>query len=182
MNLEPLPIPQTYVEWSACLERFETGLDDQATIAVMRQGKLSWSSGVAELFSERLSATLSVRLQRCSDQMSRQLHSGADEVALVRALTNTRQILANLNVLATLEAFPEVLTAHLSKELKLYAERTQKSLEDSARSDRSGRLASLIRNNSLLQFSAPVPAKSDDAKPAAPPPSQSSPNRRRNFL
>lgn len=182
MKLEPLAIPRTYVEWSACLERFETGLDDQATIAVMRQGTLSWSSGVAELFSERLSAMLSVRLQRCSDQMSRQLQSGADEVAVVRAMTNARHILANLSVLATLEAFPEVLTSHVSKELKLYAERTQKSLEDSAKSDRSGRLASLIRNNSLLHASAPVQPQGNAAKPAALPQSQPSPNRRRTFL
>lgn len=144
--------PRTYSEWSACLDSLEAGLNDHATLEAMKQGTLEWTSGVAEMFSERISKTLSIRLQRCADQLSRQLSSGADEVTLVRALTNTRSTLGNLCILTTLPAFPEILTTHLSKELHLYAERAQMSLEDSARSDRTGRVASLIRNNSLKNY------------------------------
>lgn len=177
--------PRSYIEWSACLDLLEQGLDDAATLAAMERGALGWTSGVAELFSERLNTTLNLRLQRCADQLTRQLRSGADEVTLVRALLNTRATLAHLRRLATLAPFPAMLQEHVSDVLKDYAERTQASLEDNARTDRSGRLASLLRNNSILAYAAAPGAPGSPAMPAQPAPgSASSPSapRRRTFL
>jgi hypothetical protein len=174
--------PRSYIEWSACLDLLEQGLDDAATLAAMEQGTLGWTSGVAELFSERLNTTLDLRLQRCAEQLSRQLRSGADEVTLVRALLNTRATLANLRRLATLAPFPAMLQAHVNDVLKGYAERTQASLEDNAKTDRSGRLASLLRNNSILAYAAAPSAPLTPAHAAAGHASSPSAPRRRTIL
>jgi hypothetical protein len=182
MSQPTLSAPHSYNQWSDCLDCLEKGLDDAATLAVMEQGTLEWTSGVAELFSGRISATLSVRLQRSADQLSRQLNSGADEVTLVRALLNSRRTLIGLKKLGTLTAFPALLQAHLLNELKTYAERTQNSLEDNAKSDRTGRLSNLIKNNSILGYeSAPLAATTPGTGGAEPDASQPV-IRRRNIL
>lgn len=144
--------PTSYFEWSACIEALETGLNDEQVIQAMAQGNLSWTSGVANLFSERIGVAFNTRLQRCADRMTRDLSHGSDETSLVRALLDTRRSLSLLHRAAGIPAFPQMLREHLHTEVKRYAERAQRSLEDSAKHDRSGRLVSLIRHNNLLAY------------------------------
>jgi len=174
-----IPVPRSYVEWSNCLDVLEHGLDDSAALDAMEKGTLEWTSGLAELFSERVSATLNVKLNRCADQLSRQLRSGADEVTLVRALVNTRSILVDLKRLGQLTSLPEILRSHLLGELNKYASRTQLSLEDSAKADRSGRLLSLVKNNSILSYGAQQPVMS---RPIPLGQASGTTTRRRNIL
>lgn len=145
----------------------------------MSQGTLSWTSGVANLFSERIGSAFSVRLGRCADRMERDFKSGSDETTVVRAMLDTRRTLTLLYRIATVPAFPEILREHLTSEIRSYADRAQQSLEDSAKHDRSGRLASLLRNNSLLRYQpepAPAPVVSvapptvDNAEAVTAPP------------
>ncbi len=157
--------PTTYSEWSDCVEVFETGGQDDDVVLAMSRGTLNWNSGVAGLFSERISAAFNTRLKRCADRMERDFKSGGDETAVVRAMLDTRRTLTLLHRVATLPSFPEMLREHLSGEIRKYAERAQQSLEDSARHDRSGRLASLMRNNSLLRYE-PAPEPVSSATPA----------------
>lgn len=144
--------PSSYSEWSACIEALETGLNDELIIQAMAQGNLSWTSGVANLFSERISGAFNTRLQRCADRMTRDLTQGTDETILVWALLDTRRSLSLLHRLAGIQAFPQMLRDHLCTEVKRYAERAQQSLEDTAKQERSGRLSSLIRHNNLLAY------------------------------
>lgn len=144
--------PTSYSEWSACIDALEAGLNDELVIQAMAQGNLSWTSGVANLFSERISGAFNTRLQRCAERMTRNLSQGTDETTLVRALLDTRRSLSLLQRVAKIPAFPEMLKDHLCTAVKRYAERTQQSLEDSAMHDRSGRLSSLIRHNNLLAY------------------------------
>jgi hypothetical protein len=144
--------PSTYAEWSACIDLFESGLDDAGALAAMQAGTLTWTSGVAERFSERMANTFNKRLSTCADRMTRELGTGADEVTLVRALTDARRTLCLLHTAATLPIFPPTLQNHLTGSVKNYAERSQQSLEESAKHDRSGRTASIIRNNSILHY------------------------------
>lgn len=159
--------PCSYADWSACLEVLENGANDEEAIRAMTQGELAWSSGVANLFSERISEVFSTRLQRCANRMARDLNLGADEITLVRALLDTRRNLALLYRVAIIPAFPQMLREHLSGELKRYAERAHSSLEDSAKHDRSGKLTSLIRHNSLLGYDASAACASSLPMPAS---------------
>lgn len=173
--------PTAYAEWSDCLERLAQGLDDEQVIALMAAGTLDWSAGVATLFSTRISEVFSIRLQRCADRLTRDLQHGMDETVLVRALLNARQTLSLLLRVASLSGFPERLRIHLRQELDRHAGQTQDSLERSAAQDRSGRLVSLIRHNSLRRFDAAPPIPTS---PACPPVAAVAPggSRKRLFL
>jgi hypothetical protein len=157
--------PTTYSEWSDCVEAFESGEQDDEVVLAMSRGTLNWNSGVAALFSERISGAFNTRLKRCADRMERDFRSGGDETTIVRAMLDTRRTLTLLHRVATIPSFPEMLREHLTDEIRKYAERAQQSLEDTARHDRSGRLASLIRNNSLLRYE-PAPKLVASATPA----------------
>lgn len=176
--------PCCYADWSVCLETLASGSNDEAVILAMTQGELSWTSGVATLFSERISEAFSSRLQHCAKRLSRNLSLGADETTLVRALMETRRSLALLHRVALIPVFPSMLREHLCSELKQYAERTHNSLEDSARHDRSGKLASLIRHNSLLNYDTPAACAPPPSPPstAHPQPGTPVPTRKRTIL
>lgn len=192
-------IPRAYAEWSACLDRLAEGTQDEACLDCMRQGELSWSGGVATLFSQRVVAEFNARLTRCSEHLTRDLRVGADENLIIRAILNARYALHFLHRLAQLASFPETLRTHLTDEVRKFAQRAQESLENSAKTDRSGRLPVLLRNNTLLRYDAlPDPALSSDAgggaasrataAPLSAPPSALNPSaatgavRRRNIL
>jgi hypothetical protein len=157
--------PTTYSEWSGCVEIFETGEQDDAVVLAMSRGTLNWNRGVAGLFAERISGAFNTRLKRCADRMERDFKSGGDETTVVRAMLDTRRTLTLLHRVATIPSFPEMLREHLSDEIRKYAERTQQSLEDSAKHDRSGHLASVVRNNSLLRYE-PIPELATSTTPA----------------
>lgn len=154
--------PTTYSEWSDCVDAFEGGEHDDDVVLAMSHGTLNWNSGVATLFSERISDAFNARLKRCADRMKRDFKTGGDETTVVRSLLDTRRTLTLLHRVAIIPSFPETLREHLAGEIRRYAERAQQSLEDSAKHDRSGRLASLMRNNSLLRYEpAPEPSASE---------------------
>ena len=169
--------PTTYAQWSECLDLFEAGLDDATCAEAMRAGKLEWTNGVATNFTRRIDDTLRVRLSRCGDRLSRNLSSSREEATLLRALLDCRRALGVLRQVAQSEAFPAELRTHLASQVHDFAQRTQSSIEDSARGDATGRLASLLRHNSLMRFESTAPtsdAPSVDAVPSGP--------RRRTFL
>ncbi|MDR2688266.1 MAG: hypothetical protein LBB76_00730 [Azoarcus sp.] len=160
--------PVTYADWSACLDRFEAGGEDEAVMAAMSQGALAWGAGVAPLFAERIVHAFNVRLKRSAERMERDFQYARDETVLARALLDARRALALLNEMAALPTFPEDLRAHLHAEVRRHAERAQKSLEDSARQDRSGRLGNLVRQNTLLAFAQASNSKTTGISPPPP--------------
>ncbi|MDN0076076.1 hypothetical protein QU481_14395 [Crenobacter sp. SG2303] len=182
----PVTAPVTYAEWSVCLDMLEQGQDDEQILALMEAGTLSWTSGVANLFSERIGNAFSIRLQRCADRLTRDLRNSFEETTLVLSLLNTRQTLTFLQSVARLSSLPDMLRAHLQEELKRYAEQSQASLENSAKHDRTGKLASLIRNNNLLRYDAlpPMAASINQGKATNIPSTPNTPTgiRKRNFL
>lgn len=180
----------TYAQWSECLDRLARGDDDEQCLARMARGQLAWGTGVGPLFVKRLSEELQRRLTACADRMTRDLRSSAAEAQVVRAVLQARGQLFFLHRLCQLPALPETARSQLADEVKRFAERSQQSLLDSALADRSGRLASVLRNNPLTRYDAPGPDPKDAApataalQPPATPPSASGdmPVRRRNIL
>lgn len=155
--------PETYAQWSALLDVFLQGHEDDACLHCMARGRVSWTGGVAATFSQRLIEVVNLRLARLSERLTRDMHQVRDEAAMLRAIMNARQQLRLLDRLARLPSLPHMLRDHLVQELAAFARRAQTSLEDSARHDSSGRLRVALRNNSLLNYGgggepAPAPA------------------------
>lgn len=174
--------PRTYAQWSQCLDRLASGTQDEACLCEMGQGELSWSGGVGPLFAQRLADEFNARLTRCSEHLTRDLRAGADEGSVVRAILNARQSLFFLHRLAGVPVFADTLRTHLASEVRKFAERSQKSLEDSAQTDRSGRLRLLLQNNNLLRYDTLTPAALSTPTSAAPAGAPPAGTRRRNIL
>ncbi len=186
--------PQTYAQWSDWLDRLSLGVEDEACLAQMAIGRMEWSGPSAKLFTQRLTEEYNRRLTHCATRLTQDLRAGNDEVSIVRAILDARSKLTFLDRLGRMPNLPQLLATHLQDEVKKYAERAQSSLEDSAKLDRTGRLASLLRNNSLLRYSAPdsnsigIPAPSttgrlsDASQQTGTPPIQTVGVRRRNII
>ena len=144
--------PCTYAQWSDTLDRFDAGLEDGSVVDDIVGGTLEWTSGVAPRFSERIHDSFQTRLQRCSDRLTRGLAVSSDHGNVLMALLDARRTLSLLHRMANATVFPEVLREHLEASVHRYAEQVQRCLEESARSDSSGRLSSLVRHHNLLRY------------------------------
>ncbi|MBI4658920.1 MAG: hypothetical protein HY735_08760 [Verrucomicrobia bacterium] len=142
--------PTTYAEWAACCDRLLNGDCDDETLAAMESGKLEWTSGVAERITKRIHEVFDSRLKSLAERFQRDLdRSRGHDTLLTNALLGIRKNLLSLARLSRLPTLPEMVTQSLKQSLQQYAEKTQSSLEASARSDRTGRLLSIIKRNKV---------------------------------
>lgn len=145
--------PRNYSDWIECFDRFKDGISDEEIILKMENGSIEWTRGVAERFTESLYETIKYRLNQSADILQKELdRSNGDESAIVKALLSARKRLALLNRLVNIEAFPEQVKEAMSTLLSDYAKDTQKSLEESAQTDRTGRLRMLMKNNGIVHY------------------------------
>lgn len=176
--------PASYAQWSQHLDALARGDDDDNCLRQLHAGSLHWSAGVAPLFVQRLADEVQRRLNVCADRLQRDLQQramrGGQEPMVVRAIVQARAQLAFIHRLCLLPALPEGTRQQLAGEVRKFAERSQQSLETTARADRSGQLETLLRNNPLTRYDqpeavqAPQPSQHTQASPAAP--------RKRNIL
>ncbi|WP_127508887.1 hypothetical protein [Paenibacillus humicus] len=148
--------PSTYAEWVACLEAFERGEKDEEALFLMEQGRLEWTPGVAERFMRRLSDTMNERLDELQRRMARDFaYAQGTETELVRTLMAARRRFGLLHRLASIPALPGEVGASLKEMIGTVVRQTQNSLEDSAKTDWTGKLRLIIRNNPLTTFDHP---------------------------
>ena len=139
--------PKTYAQWAALLKTFAAGTADEDVLHAMRTGTIAWQSGVAERFAHRFYDTLNTRINRASDVFDRAMQHASDEGAMIGALLALRRSLAFLRSAADLPALPEEQRTQFTALVQNTADRMQESLEQSAQSDRTGRMAALIRGH-----------------------------------
>jgi mannosyltransferase OCH1-like enzyme len=84
--------------------------------------------------------------------MDREFALGFSETIIIRAMLDTRRTLVLLHRVGNLPSFPDTLKAHVSNEIEQYAKRSQHSLEESAKQDRTGQLSRMVKHNSLLNY------------------------------
>lgn len=143
-----MSIPQCYADWTKCFDEIKQGINDEATLSAMEKGTLSWSSGVAERFSAQLFEVINYRVDGASKRLQRNLDMArGNETAIVNALLGLKRELKFLKKITNLPAIPDDKRDYFSKQIIEYARNAQQSLENSAKNDRSGRFASLIKNN-----------------------------------
>lgn len=143
-----IPIPHTYAEWVDILDVFQAGTNDAEVLEAMTQGTVEWQSGVAERFSRRLIDSVNARMNAASDRFQKNVtRAGGSEGEIVRALLALRKEMSFLASAIALPAIPEKEREYYRQLVIDQANRMQKSLEDSAGRDRSGRMASIIRNH-----------------------------------
>ena len=175
--------PASYAQWSQCLDALARGDDDENCLKTLYAGSLHWSAGVAPLFVQRLSDEVQRRLNVCADRLQRDLHGSGHESLVVRAIIQARGQLYFVHRLCLLPTLPPDTRSQLASEVRKFAERSQQSLEASALTDRSGQLATLLRNNPLTRYDALVPqAQPPTPAPSAPACTPVPSSRKRNIL
>ena len=145
--------PKTYSEWVDVLNKLKTMEDDEAVLSAMQRGTLEWQIGVAERFSKKLIDVINYRMNAASDKFQKEIkRSNGQERVIVQALLAFRKELRFLSEAISLHAIPEKDRQHYCQLIIDHANNVQRSLEDSARKDRSGKLASILKNNRVNAF------------------------------
>lgn len=145
--------PHTYAEWVGVLDQLKDKSDDEAVVQAMQAGTIEWQSGVAERFSKKLITVINFRLNAATDRFQREMsHAQGQERVIVQALLALRRELAFLARAISLPALPDKDREQYRQLVVRQADNIQKSLEDSAKKDRSGKLSSLVRNNRVNLF------------------------------
>ena len=149
-NMNP---PKTYSEWVTLLDMLRNKTDDAAVLGLMSRGNLAWQSGVAERFLQKLMETVNYRLNAASDKFDKDNGRARDEGAVVRALLALRKDFKFLaDLITNLNAVPEEQRQQIYQMVIDHANNVQRSLEDSAKSDRSGKMSSIVRNHKVNKF------------------------------
>lgn len=143
-----IPIPHTYAQWADVLDVLLEKTDDEDVLEVMKQGTLEWQSGVAERFTKRLIDTVNARMNAASDKFQKEIgRANGSESVIIHALLALRKELSFLMKVMDLPALPEKERQQYVQLVIDQANIIQKSLEDSAKKERTGKLLSIIRNH-----------------------------------
>lgn len=142
--------PHTYSEWVNVLTVFKNKTNDDEAIRAMKAGTVEWQSGVAERFSKKLIDAVNFRMNAASDKFQKEMsRARGQEGAIVQAIIALRKEMSFLAQAINLPALPDREREHYVNLVIEQANNMQKSLEDSAKNDRSGKLSSIIRNHKV---------------------------------
>ncbi|MCD7754803.1 MAG: hypothetical protein LUJ09_00465 [Firmicutes bacterium] len=145
--------PHTYAEWVSILDMLKSKTNDEEVLQAMLQGTVEWQSGVAERFSKKLIDVVNYRMNSATDKFQTEMtRSRGQERAIVQALLALRKELRFLSKAIDLPALPDANRQHYHQLVVSQANSIQSSLEDSAKTDHSGKLASIVRNNRVNAF------------------------------
>lgn len=153
MTASTIATPHTYAEWVCVLDMLKNKTDDEDVLQAMQNGTVEWQSGVAERFSKKLIDVVNYRMNGATDKFQKEMtRSYGQERAIVQALLALRKELSFLSKAINLPALPDRDRQHYYQLVISQANSIQSSLEDSAKKDRSGKLASIVRNNRVNSF------------------------------
>ena len=145
--------PKTYSDWVAVLDMLQEKSDDEAVLTAMQNGTIEWQTGVAERFARKLIDVINYRMNAAIDKFQKEMsRSNGQERAIVQALLALRKELCFLSKAINLPAIPEKDRKQYYDLVIRQADSVQSSLEDSARKDRSGKLAGIVRKNRVNAF------------------------------
>lgn len=145
--------PTTYSQWIAVLDALKAKTDDEEALSAMQRGTLEWQAGVAERFSKKLIDAINFRMNAATDKFQKEMsRTNGQERAVVQALIALRKELAFLSEAINLPVIPEKERDRYHQLVVDHADKIQAALEDSAKSDRSGKLSSIVRNNKVNLF------------------------------
>lgn len=145
--------PHTYAEWVVLLDMLKNKTDDESVLLAIQQGTIEWQSGVAERFAKKLIDVVNYRMNAASDKFQKEMgRANGQERAIVQALLALRKEMHFLSKVVNISAIPEKDRQHYYQLVINQANSMQSSLEDSAKKDRSGKLASIVRNNKVNAF------------------------------
>lgn len=148
-------IPHTYSEWVTILDIFKSKSNDMEVLEAMKKGTIEWQAGVAERFAKRLKHCVDYRMKIACKKLQNDLERAhGSEWEIVQALLSLRREMSFLVQAINLPVLPDKDRQYYLQLVIDQANYTQKSLEDYAKGDYSGKLLSIVKNhkvNSILK-------------------------------
>lgn len=139
--------PTSYSEWCSLMDEISTSPRNDDYIQLIRQGSISWTSGVAERFIQCVANTLKKRINAAQDVYQRQMHhSMGTDIGISRALSVLTKEYRYLHQIASALPIPAEHMQQMMKLIQDQADQTHQNLMDSARADRTGKLAAIVRS------------------------------------
>lgn len=140
-------IPNSYSEWCTLMDEIGSSPRNDDYIQMVRKGTVSWTSGVAERFVQCVSNTMRKRINAAQDVYQRQMKSSmGSDMAVARSLSVLTKEYRYLYQLASALPIPQEYVQQMTKMIQDQADTTHKSLMDSAKADRTGKLASIVKS------------------------------------
>ena len=160
--------PTSYAEWSALLDRCPgaPAESDTEILALARAGTIAHGDGVTDRLVERIVELINRRLRTCNELLQAELKRGHGETEFVRAILVFRKRMAFPKALAAVPVLPDNVRTQLEQGVVTAALKAQESLLESAKADRTGRLALWIRQNPLVpsRQQPPIPTPASHAE------------------
>jgi hypothetical protein len=142
--------PHSYAEWSKILGFFKEKNMDSDILVAMKQGSIEWQAGVAERFSKKLIKAVNARMNMASEKFQKDMdRSQGKESAIIQAILALRKEMLFILEAVDLPALPEKERKHYKNLVLEQLDAMQKSLENSAKTDRSGKMSSIVRGHKL---------------------------------
>ncbi|MCL2664470.1 MAG: hypothetical protein FWE82_02555 [Defluviitaleaceae bacterium] len=142
--------PKTYAEWVTAFDALKSRTDDAAVLQAIKKGSIEWQSGVAERFVKKLTDTINSRMNAANERFQRDMNNArGQEGPIVQALLALRKEMIFLTDAINLPAIPEKDRDQYVRLVRSQADGMQRSLEDSAKKDRSGKMSSIVRNHKI---------------------------------
>ena len=141
--------PETYSDWVNLFEKLKKHEDDESVVAAMERGSIPWQSGVAERFSVKLVEAVNKRLDDANDRFKRNMRLANGEGALIQALNALRKDIVLMKRVVSINAIPPEIREKYVNMVREFADSSQRSLEDSSKNGRTGRLRFIVRNHSV---------------------------------
>ena len=143
-------VPKSYAEWVNLLVVLKEKKADVEVLKAMQQGELVWQSGVAERYVKKFIEVLNFRMDSATDRFQREMErAGNSENLIVQALLNLRREMQFLTGLSNLNVFPAEQRNAIGTMIDEQIAIMQKSLEDSAKEERTGKMLSIVKKNRL---------------------------------
>jgi len=139
--------PKIYADWVKVFELLKSCEDDENVLTLMQEGTIVLQSGVAERFLKRLVDTVNFRLNRATDNFQKAHQT--DENEIIQSLMQLRRELQFILKVVDINTIPVKEKTELRNMIINQSNSIQESLEKSAKSDRTGKLSSIIKNNKV---------------------------------
>jgi len=145
--------PQTYSEWVEVFNILKARTDDSAVLHALQNGTIYWQAGVAERFTKRLINAINARMNAASEKFQKDLSNAhGHEGHIIQALLTMRKEMEFLSKAVNLPTIPGEKREQYYRLVRNQADRIQSSLEDSAKIDRTGKTAIIVRNHKVNSF------------------------------
>lgn len=147
---EMMTIPKSYAEWIDILKLIKEKKDDIEVLEVMQKGEIVWQSGIAERFMKKYIDVINCRMNCATDKFQLDMkRAGNSENSIVQSLFSLRKEMKFLIKLSEITILPEKQRETIRDMINEEVLRMQKALEDSAKSDRTGKMLSIVKKNRL---------------------------------